>query len=159
MFWAAQGASYVDLLNDSGSIIASSQIWRVGGGDGTAPALDEAGRASLLAGRPVLVDRSGESDLTLALAPLADRGRRNAWSVRAAYVLPATGTITRQIRLLTWAQAIGGAAVLAMVLAFTRFVLQPYRALRATAAGLEPEGAQARGADDPAFLVASFRGV
>ncbi|HZE90072.1 MAG TPA: ATP-binding protein, partial [Verrucomicrobiae bacterium] len=67
-------------------------------------------------------------------------------------------TIRRQIRILTWAQGIGGSLVLVMVLLFIRFVLSPYRALRAAAASVEP-AESAAGGDDPAFLVASFRGV
>ena len=153
------GASVGEILDRDGRIIASSQTWKVGtvepGGG-----LDAGSWIGVRAGRAALVPAGGEGDLTVALVPLPRvAGSEEPLVFRVGYALEAAGTITRQIRLLTWAQGIGGTVVLVMVLLFTRYVLRPYRALRAAAESVEPAASPMRDADDPAFLVASFRGV
>lgn len=156
---AAHGASVIDITDGAGKVLASSQSWRVGAVEAVDAGLDPASSTALRAGRPVLLPAADEEDLTVALAPLGMPGAGPPAAIlRAGYLLDAAGAIRRQIRFLTWAQGIGGTVVLVMVLLFTRYVLRPYRALRAAAEGLQPAAASGA-ADDPAFLVSSFRGV
>jgi PAS domain S-box-containing protein len=159
-FCASQGASYAEVVDGTGAVLASSQPWRIGLREPLEALLDAAQAGTLAAGRPVLIEGPDAGSLTTVIAPGGELpGGAGRAHVRAGYALGATGAITRQIRLLTWAQAVGGAVVLVMVLVFTRFVLRPYRELRAAAADVAPPPAPEAARDDPAFLVASFRGV
>lgn len=155
----AHGASLAEILDPAGRVLVSSQSWRQGSTEPLEAILDAEGMRALRAGRPALDEASAEGDLTDVVVILPSAGGGEVAYLHAGYALAAAGAITRQIRILTWAQGIGGSLVLVMVLLFTRFVLAPYRALKAAAAGLQPAASKAEIADDPAFLVASFRGV
>jgi PAS domain S-box-containing protein len=155
----AHGASLVEVIDAEGSILVSSQSWRKGSREPLDRILDAPGLADLRAGRPAMDEANLEGDLTDVVVILPPRAGAGSAYLHAGYALVAAGAITRQIRILTWAQGIGGTLVLVMVLLFTRFVLAPYRALRVAAAGFEPGEPRSEMADDPAFLVASFRGV
>jgi len=154
----AHGASLVEILDGTGRVLVSSQSWREGSTQRIETLLDAGGMEALRAGRPAMDEANVEGELTDVVVSLPP-GAGEAAYLHAGYLLAAAGAITRQIRILTWAQGIGGSVVLVMVLLFTRFVLAPYRALRAAAAGFQAPAAPEEISDDPAFLVASFRGV
>ncbi len=153
------GAVLAEIVDGGGTVLASSQTWRHGSAEPMEGTLDPGALALMRTGRPALGMPAEAGDPTTAYVPLASGGRPGRLYLRARFTLAATDAISRQIQLLTWAQGIGGTVVLVMVLLFSRWVLRPYRELRATAESLEPEKGEARDAGDPAFLVASFRGV
>ncbi len=155
----SHGASVAEIVDLSGRVLASSQSWRLGMTETFDSVLDPAGLSALMAGRPAVAAGGAQDALTHVFAPLAPEPSGGPSYLRAGYALAAAGAITRQVRFLTWAQAVGGTIVLVMVLLFTRFVLKPYRMLREAAADLPAGPAADWGPDDPAFLVASFRGV
>ncbi len=151
------GAAVVEILDPDGRVIASSQTWRLGMVEPLGATVRRSDR-ELASGHAVLGDPAG--DLTVAIVRLKGSEGGGRHYLRAGFVLEAVGEVSRQIRLLAWVQGVGGSVVLVMVLLFTRWVLRPYRELRATALGVEPPAEAARSAsDDPGFLIASFRGV
>jgi PAS domain S-box-containing protein len=153
----AHGASVVDVVDRSGQVIGSSQTWRLGSVEPVDEILGPSALPSLQPGRAVLGPPGGP--LTTAFVQLRSDAVEGEHYLRAGFALEAAGTISRQIRFLTWAQGIGGTVVLVLVLLFTRYVLRPYRELRAAAEEIEPATTPRAGAGDPSFLVASFRGV
>jgi nitrogen fixation/metabolism regulation signal transduction histidine kinase len=157
----SHGASVVELVDASGRVIASSQTWRLGTVEPIETLLDAPAAAELRSGQAA-VGAAG-AELTFAFVPLARGAGEAKHFLRAGFELEAVEAISRQIHLLTSAQAVGGSVVLVMVLIFSRYVLRPYRELRAAAEALEAPGvapaARLSASDDPGFLVASFRGV
>lgn len=155
------GASVVEIVDDGGRVVASSQTWRLGALEPLESLLGPVGAGELRSGRPVAGPRNGA--VTLAFAPFPPGGDGRRLHLKAGFTLEAAGAVSRQIRFLTWAQGVGGSVVLILVLLFTRYVLRPYRELRAAAEGLEPQSvpasARQSASDEPGFLVASFRGV
>jgi len=155
----AYGMTAADVVDANGRVTASSQPWREGVVEPLGDTLGGADLASLRAGRGVVISGAEASAPIVSLVPVSAEGAGGPFYLRVTYASAAMETISERIRVLTWAQGIGGSIVLLLVLMFTRFVLKPYRELKAAAAALEPTGEPAGPADDPAFLVASFRGV
>ncbi len=150
------GASVVEILDPDGKVLASSQTWRLGMVEPLGALIRRSDR-ELASGHAVLGDPAGE--ITVALVRLKGLEGEGRHYLRAAFVLEAVGEVSRQIRLLAWVQGVGGSLVLVMVLLFTRWVLRPYRELRAAAMGVEQPPETRSASDDPGFLIASFRGV
>ncbi len=158
----------LEIVDPRGHVVASTEPWRVGIVDPDAvteregAAAAERTEGAIVRERPALAGSDDEGDgalsETLVLLPLSSS--RSKTLLKAGHQSVAMSVVARQIRLLSWTQAIAGLVTLLLALLFARWVLRPYRALKETAAQLQPSSpSPSAGRDDPDDLVASFRGV
>ncbi|HKY32171.1 MAG TPA: ATP-binding protein [Candidatus Polarisedimenticolia bacterium] len=165
----ANGIASLELVDRQGRVLAGTQPWRVGIVDPVAARAAIEGAGALSSGGAVVRqlddvpdpgdeggERPGETVVLVAL-----RTSPSGALLRASHQGSAVALVAARIRLLSWIQALAGLAMLGLVLLFVRWVLRPYRALKAAAAqiGVPAQGHPGRGGDDPDDLVASFRGV
>ena len=194
----------IEVLDLQGGILAATQPWRVGVVDPLAAQVAESSGGMLFAGGAVIREPSPGPDedatdgedgdygadrgevlvfMGLRGGPKGElEGGMQAGAaapqllLKTAHEVIGVRTVARQIRLLSWTQAIAGLVVLALMFLFVRWVLRPYRALRETAARIEARdtvagagdsdashgAAGSKGmhvSDDPDDLISSFRGV
>lgn len=160
----AWSLSSLEVVDAAGRVVASTQPWRIGVIDPVAADVSRSDSGALASGGTVVRETPpagddpeygpdrGEVVVFLPLRPGDGR------ILKTGHEVIGVRTVSRQIRLLAWTQAITGLVVLGLVFLFVRWVLRPYRALQATAAQIgrrDPPGV----IDDPEDLIASFRGV
>lgn len=163
----AHAIGSLEIVDPAGRVLASTEPWRVGSVDPDAAAAGSGSAGTLANGGAVVHMRrtpSGDEETderaeTLVFVALrsSDRGALLATGHESG----AAWLVARQMRLLSWTQAVAALVMLVLALLFARWVLRPYRALKAAAAQIAsplPAGA-APPRDDPEDLVASFRGV
>jgi len=166
----AYSITSLEIVDTEGRVLASTQPWRVGLVDPVAATVGLADPGALGSGGAVIRKLDGgEADAEYgpdrgeALVFVAiDRGAGAPRAIlKAGHEILGVSTVTRQIRALAWMQAVAGLVMLAIVLLFVRWVLRPYRALKAAASRLDrdrPVSAD-QGLDDPDDLISSFTGV
>ena len=166
----AYAITSIEVLDPDGTVLTGTEPWRLGIRDplGAQVALSDMG--SLGSGRAAIRESErGQDDPqygkdrgeVFVFLELAGAGAERPLLLKAGHEVLGVRTVTRQIRMQAWTQAIAGALMLALVLLFVRWVLKPYRALRAAAARIdapEASGNLASG-DDPGELVSAFTGV
>lgn len=166
----AYGIASLEILDRSGRVVAGTEPWRIGVIDPGAAEVARTGAGGLASGGAVLREPEAESDDTeygpdrgqaLVYVALPSGGAAAGVLLRAGHEVIGVRSIGRQIRRLAWMQAAAALVMLVLVLLFVRWVLRPYRALRAAAERIDPFGARAEPApfDDPENLISSFTGV
>jgi nitrogen fixation/metabolism regulation signal transduction histidine kinase len=150
-------------------VLASTEPWRVGAVDPDAAAVRGSGAGTLGTGgalvherRPPAARGAEEPDgRSETLVFVALRSSPTQAMLKAGHESGAAWLVARQMRALSWTQAVAALVMLALALLFARWVLRPYRALREAAAQIPSplSAGSASRTDDPEDLVASFRGV
>ncbi len=162
-----KGMRTIEILNPQGTVLSSSDPARVGAGDAFLALRDGAPLRRLLAGGTLVTpfDRlPGSRYATLsAYRPVEDRARSVVAIIRVEREVPVLASVDLNLKTIASLQAGGLAFVLALVVLFARWLLQPYRRLL-RAAGEAPgalPGLAASGgpAGEPDYLVAAFQGV
>jgi len=172
----AYGITSLEVTEATGKVVASSDPWRLGVVDPFAAETARRDSGRLANGGAVLREAApmaagsdddqeygpdrAEVTVFLALSPQSPDPQA-ARLLMAGFEVLGLRTVTRQIRLLAFTQAAAGLMMLVLVLLFVRWVLRPYRALKAAASGLSGQVAPPADltTDDPEDLVTSFRGV
>ncbi|HEY3175597.1 MAG TPA: ATP-binding protein [Candidatus Polarisedimenticolia bacterium] len=162
----AYSLASLEILDLDGRVIAGTEPWRVGVIDEVAAEVGHSDQGALASGGTILREQAPAQDDSeygsdrgeiLVFVALERAGTGPVSLLKTGHEVSGMRTISRQIRLLAWTQAIAGLVVLSLVFPFVRWVLRPYRALRATAAQLEAR--EVRPAVEPEDLISSFRGV
>ena len=160
-----KGMTAVEILNLDGHVMSSSDASRVGGDDPFLAARDD-DRRRLLSGAGVLSEiergpRLRRAHLA-AYRPIQDRSRATIGIVRVQSEVPVLAAVHFNLMLIAAVQAGSLVFLVALVVGFARWLMQPYRRLM-RAAGQAP-GALAGIAgpasrDEPDWLVGAFQGV
>ncbi len=162
--------SSIEILDMEGRVLAGTEPWRIGVQDTVAARAIGSGLGRLASGGAVIqepVREAGDAEYgrdrgeVLVLLALKRDGGGSTRILKAGHEVLGVRTVTRQIRSMAWIQAVAGFVVLGLVLLFVRWVLRPYRALKAAAAQIGAGGSRIapRQVDDPDELISSFRGV
>lgn len=162
----AWSASSLEIVAGDGRVLAGTEPWRVGVIDPVAADVAKREPGSIASGGAVIREPGAADDdpeygrdrgevLVFLGLPADEAGASRL--LRVGHEVIGVATITRQIRLLAFTQAVAGLVVLALVFPFVRWVLRPYRALSATVAQLETT--QRPDLSEPDELVSSFRSV
>ena len=166
----AYAITSIEVLDPDGTVLTGTEPWRLGIRDplGTQVALSDMGSLGS-GGAAIRESERGQEDPqygkdrgeVFVFLELAGAGAERPLLLKAGHEVLGVRTVTRQIHMQAWTQAIAGALMLALVLLFVRWVLKPYRALRAAAARIDPPEASGNVAsgDDPGELVSAFTGV
>ena len=160
-----KGMLQIEILALDGSVLSSSDPERVGRRDARLAA-DATAVRRLQAGGSVIapLDRVRHSSYATleAYRPIQDKGRATVAVIRLTTGVPALGAVDFNLTLIAAFQAAGLVFVLALVILFARWLLQPYRRLL-SAAGQAPGQvaglAGAAGRDETDDLVQAFQGV
>ncbi len=169
----AYSISSIEIVDREGRVIHGTEPWRIGVTDPVAEQVCQRDLGRLDAGAAVIQEPVGTTkdpgdseygpdrgEVYVFLA-LEKEGSGSASLLKVGHEVLGVRTVARQIRTLAWIQAIAGLVVLALAMLFVRWVLRPYRALKAAALQIgEPPTPESDGRiDDPHDLIASFRGV
>ena len=161
-----KGKTAIEILSPAGRVLSSSDPQRVGATDAALIRDEGAGSKRLLSGMSLVTDLErvpGSRYATLgAYRPIQDRSRATIAVIRVEEEVPALAAVDFNLRVLAALQAGGLVVMLVLVIAFARWLLQPYRRLL-SAAGTTPGTMSGLGGggsiDAGEELVAAFEGV
>ncbi|HET6373196.1 MAG TPA: hypothetical protein VFG76_07805, partial [Candidatus Polarisedimenticolia bacterium] len=135
----AYALSSVEIVDLQGAVIASSQPWRAGVVDPVAADVGARELGRLATGAVIREPDTAADDAeygpdrgeVFVFLPLGSGPSGPTALLKAGHEVMGVRTVARQIRSLAWMQAGTGLIVLALVFLFARWVLRPYRALKA----------------------------
>ena len=161
-----KGMMAIAVLTPEGRVVSSSDPARVGQVDAFLVREGGVRLRRLANGGSVIapLDRPPRSDFATlrAYRPIQDKSHVTVALIEVEESVPALASVDLNLRTIASLQAGGLVFVLALVIVFARWLLQPYRKLL-RAAGEAPGAlaglAERGGRDEPDYLVAAFQGV
>jgi len=161
------GKTAIEILSPDGRVLSSSEPRRVGVVDANLAGDGGRGSRRLIAGMSLVTELQrvpGSHYATLgAYRPIQDRSRATVAVIHVEEEVPALAAVDFNLRVLAALQAGGLVVMLVLLIAFARWLLQPYRRLL-NVAGTTPGAVSGLGAGSGSIdageeLVAAFEGV